>query len=261
MVEQKAHFYVFSDIHIETKPSIPFYPKALHSNVINVCCLAGDIGLPIQKSYWEFITHCSLEFDYVLLICGNHEYYYSEYYLIHKLIRDKILQYEYNNVYFLHNQSFTIPNTSIHVHGCTLWTEIPLNFHLLLSLLMTEYRLVKIDDRTLTPEDTCSFHSESIIWLKDILEKHKEDINIVLSHHSPTFKNCHYPHQKDRILNYCLSTNLETSLVPLASYWIYGHVHLNMESHMFELNGCKLISNQKGYSHCPYFDEHFYFEV
>jgi hypothetical protein len=258
-MNKKFHFYAYSDIHIETKKNfISFDYYFLNKDSVNICLLAGDIGLPSQKSYWDFIYHCATYFNYVLIICGNHEYYFNDYYNTHNIINNNIISSNFTNIHFLENNTFIIPNTNIHIHGCTLWTNIPDNLKEELNLSMTEYLTVKFNNKLLNTTDTCNFHNNSVNWLKTSLNP--KNINIVLTHHSPTFKNCHYDHQKGRNINHCLSTNLE-DLLFMVNYWIYGHVHLNVNNNIFELNGCKLISNQFGYNNCPFFNEKFYFEI
>lgn len=60
---------ILSDLHLEFSPNF-YLPKTG-----NVIALLGDIGYPKSLIYREFITKLSKDYEHVLLITGNHEYY------------------------------------------------------------------------------------------------------------------------------------------------------------------------------------------
>ena len=65
-----------SDLHIERKiKTIRFNKKDLGGNIF----IAGDIGSPLEKSYWEFLSYASYNYDNVFFTTGNHEYWNNDY--------------------------------------------------------------------------------------------------------------------------------------------------------------------------------------
>ena len=44
-----------------------------------ILALLGDIGYPHKDHYWNFIDKVLDQFQYLILITGNHEYYQNEY--------------------------------------------------------------------------------------------------------------------------------------------------------------------------------------
>jgi len=106
-----------SDIHLEFyKRTIPFGIKLEKSDIL---CLTGDIGEPFSDLYFTFLGHCSPLFKYIFIITGNHEYYKTETYT-HKTIQstnEKIVEVckQFNNVHFLSDSSFHIPEYHLNV--------------------------------------------------------------------------------------------------------------------------------------------------
>lgn len=59
-----------SDIHLEKRLILPLIPR-----IATHIALLGDIGNPYQKSYADFLKKCSYEWEGVIVIAGNHEYF------------------------------------------------------------------------------------------------------------------------------------------------------------------------------------------
>ena len=82
-------------------------------------------------------------------------------------------------------------------------------------------------------------------FIEETLLKNKNQKNVVVSHHVPTFLNYPEEHKQSKV-NQGFATELYDLIHDSSiDYWIYGHHHSNIPE--FEINGTKLITNQLGY--------------
>ena len=118
-------FQILSDLHLEVGHqylSFTFPPVA--TNLI----LAGDIGrLAEYDDYLRFIQRQTGQFKRVFLVLGNHEFYGLSFHegleKARKLEQEPSLN---GRLILLQNSRFDIPDSSVTVLGCTLWSRIPL---------------------------------------------------------------------------------------------------------------------------------------
>ena len=118
----KQIFQYYSDLHLEHQKQLINIELIQHIYPENLI-LAGDIGNPYMKNYWDFLHNESKIFTRVFLICGNHEYYGSSILQTNAYIKRQLKLSGLKNVYFLDNDVFQIDN--IKIIGSTLWSYIP----------------------------------------------------------------------------------------------------------------------------------------
>jgi len=243
-------FQYYSDIHLEHQSSMYnneklFWIEPISSynldidteegtsiTVKNNLILAGDIGSPNSKLYWNFLRDVSQKFDRVFLIAGNHEHYTSELNdsdRVHPFtnisvedIPKMLSEEKLFNVFFLENQSIVVDDFII--MGCTLWSNIPLNARFSILQDISDYRL--IDDFSIDKNNT--LHAKSVKYLSDSLDAAISDgicTRIVITHHAPLMNGTSDPMYKG-LTNHAFSTDLE-DLVSKSTHWIYGHTHFN----------------------------------
>lgn len=110
---------VLSDIHTEFWQSDKDYVNPGSGQVL---VLAGDIGISCDLSdpdsyYRQFLNDCSLGYDQVYYVMGNHESYNGDFTKTEEIIRSHLP----NNVTLLQNQSQCYED--VHFVGATLWTD------------------------------------------------------------------------------------------------------------------------------------------
>lgn len=128
---------IASDLHIEMFEKERCKPISVQFDQIIVpsapiLALAGDIGCPGTPEglelYKRFILKQAKQFDHVLVLAGNHEFYINSFYAP-KLTVDQIKARIQDvcdlrpNVHFLDRRSLEFGN--VRIVGCTLWTDIP----------------------------------------------------------------------------------------------------------------------------------------
>jgi predicted phosphohydrolase len=213
-----------SDIHLE------FYSKKfrdfglfLPSNISpkGIAILAGDIGYPHSEIYKTFIGYASKNYDNVVIVAGNHEYYSKrhDFDTINAKIEEVCSQF--NNVYFLNNKIVTIDQ--IKFIGTTLWTN--------LEGLSPDISMNDLNFMSLTRIK--NNFEKNIKFIEESLQENKNYECVIVSHHLPTFKLL--DKQNDPRFFPCYASDLEHIMEKNSniSHWFCGHTHTSKESRIF----------------------------
>jgi predicted phosphodiesterase len=264
----KIHIRIVSDIHLEyRKDKLPYIKPFNRDDLdnpldITCCILAGDIGHPMASIYKEFLIQTKKDFNIVLVIAGNHEYYkqLSKLWSVDQIVEKISLVCNETKCIFLNRSSHIISlgSRNIRFLGCTLWTDIPLDMQYEISQELYDFRKIAvkpdpkiysrstIQDRLFTINDYLEFHKQDLSWLTQELEKDKETLTIVITHHAPLEKML-FPRYtrgfKDPI-NYAFANNLIKIVNNPIYAWISGHTHNFQET---RVNNVLCISNCMGY--------------
>lgn len=206
---------VCSDLHLENNN----IDKQNFCDIIKpnaeILVLACDIGDPFDKIYKEFIDYCSKLFVNILIIAGNHEYYYHSIDETNDII--EVICNSYDNVYYLNNKIFKYKD--IVFIGTTLWSQISEIFNDLYTL--KDYSKIN----NFSPYLANEYFNINLQFINESLEKYKNCI--VISHHAPSYK-CIPIEYKDDSINMCFASHLDYLFDnPNLIGWIYGHVHNN----------------------------------
>ncbi len=228
-----------SDLHLEfadNKKFIinnPIFPKA------EVLILAGDIvPFNIIDQHQDFFDYISKNFKTTFWIPGNHEYYHS------KIDDTAFLDLKIrDNVFLVNNCLKEI--SEINLIFTTLWSNISQAKHFTIQRSLSDFRLIKYENRLFNIDDYNLLHQKSKQFIMYELEKKSINKTIVITHHSPTFLN--YPPQYlNSKINEAFATNLNHIIEDnVIDYWIYGHHHSNVAE--FKIVNTKLVTNQLGY--------------
>jgi predicted phosphohydrolase len=228
--KSKTRFQILSDIHLEKKN---YNNKILeHPIKAENLILAGDIGNPLVSNYNEYIKYCSNQYERVFLITGNHEYWKNSYDGTNQLISN--ICKKYKNVYFLNNNfiDFENNNKSIRIFGGTMWSEISNNHSLYNKpLISTDNRLI----------NGFNFDRRNKIFYDTIKNISSRKSDIIITHHSPTYKLIH-SNYANYINNNLFASNIEY-LLQNTKFWICGHLHETNNLTEFNNLNKKIIVN------------------
>lgn len=253
---------VVSDIHLEHRQNEPPFPVGSGEILI----LAGDILSAryfktdgyLHKVYDTFLEDCSKNYDKVLYVKGNHEFYGYNYEGTHKKILDNLP----DNFHLLENETIKIGN--VNFIGFTFWTDFrkenPLEMMDAQSY-MNDYKVIRITSnyRKLNTNDTLQFHKDSKQYLLNKLDELKDEEVFVISHHSPTLQSIAPEFKNSCNGAYC--SDLDDLILdhPNIKHWVFGHSHTAMD---FYIGGCRVINNAVGYpGQDTGFDPHFYLNL
>lgn len=239
----KIHF--LSDVHLE------FGGMSYKRTGVPDCdlvILAGDIAP--GAAAWPWMTRWFYD-KKVAHIAGNHEYYSNKWNIrqLNHHLEQKSNEYHR----FLQNQAWEFPEHGVVVLGCTLWTDFHLNgrymhdLHMA-PLTMNDYKWIHSDlDQRLTPEWVAADNLHSKHWLQENIKKYREGswTIVVATHHAPTRKSCEFGVYAGNENNVYYANTYDTDYdFVWPDYWIHGHVH---ESADYEIEGCRVMTNPRGY--------------
>jgi predicted phosphodiesterase len=251
-----------SDLHLEfrrnEKASNLITPVApILALLGDSCCLALDEDFVL---FARFIEEVKPKFKAILIVPGNHEYYYTP---------DKRIKPTFGNtvqgtqrrlqnfcdkdpkLHYFERRSLTlkVDGNKFVILGTTLWTRIPKSREKELRSLMNDYNHIYVAAvrngekiiRKLLPADVNRFHTMSKNFLEKEIEKaYKSNARvIILSHHMPYIKD-----EKNHHPGY--SSDMDSILKPNVIAWLYGHTH---EEDRTKRKGVLYLSNPKGYQY------------
>lgn len=228
-----------SDIHLEWEKTF----RAENKSNADVLIVAGDTSEWYNKYLFRsFLLKALQEFEDVIFILGNHEYYMGEI----SQVQHEINQFaaEYKNLHFLNNNTFIKDNVLF--IGTTLWTD----------LNKGDYFAQQISKRSLNDYNYI-IGLNTDWWMQEnriaknyiqntIANIHQSLIPVVITHHSPSFITLDPRYKNNIELNYSYNcTDLDNFILNSnIKYWFYGHTHCSQKN---DMNGTSLICNPKGY--------------
>lgn len=229
-----------SDLHLEFPENAeyikanPLIPKG------EILLIAGDMVCHSKKSKAEdFINWASDNFAQSYWLQGNHEFYNYD-------IADKpfYLNEKIKDNFFLVN-NVKIKHKDIDLIFSTLWTDInPIN-EFEIANRMNDFRVIKYNGRTFTPNDCSLLHKKSLSFIKEAVKESGDNKKMVITHHVPTFKNYPKKYAGD-ILNEAFAVELHDFIEESnIDFFLYGHNHYNQDP--FKIGNTTLITNQLGY--------------
>jgi len=202
--------------------------------------LAGDIGsIYHNKELRHFLKSCKENFESVIFVPGNNEYYLREGFTIKPMEElDKDLEEICNDtgVYLLNNSY--IDTGDLIIFGTTWWSYIPdvLNMN------------VQIGNRKMTSDDFNYLHIVARKSLNFLLETNstlKKKV-LVVSHYCPTkLGTMNNHHKKDDFVGlvpYYFSSSEKYLKKELVDTWIFGHTHV-FRDFLFNGDQTRIISN------------------
>eukprot|EP01084_Bolivina_argentea_P187029 322255_1 len=147
---------IVSDIHLEFDGVYIKMPSIINkNNKASILALLGDIGYPKMDVYKQFIASLVDRYKYILIICGNHEYYKDEMYNVHSILKQ--IENKYKNVFFMHKRCIEFPDLSekIRFIGTTLWVNYPKQIQYKAQIAVNDFNHIQIDENKLQIDINC----------------------------------------------------------------------------------------------------------
>jgi len=256
---------IASDLHLEFyKDGI--YPADLIKPVAPVLGLLGDIGLPGTPGYTKFLLEQASNFELVLVVLGNHEYYqehnrsHGSKILTFEEVKSQVQEICASSPKLLFLDGRAVQIGGVRVIGATLWTSIPTHAAPYAGGINDYNYIMKSENGSLVPityQDSREWHDKElgfIMWQVEESMANKEKDCVVLTHHAPSMTGTSEPQYEGPFsnrMNFAFSSSLEYSFKNFGkqgnsniSYWCYGHTHFSNQVDMF---GTMVCSNQLGY--------------
>lgn len=228
-------FQILSDVHLEFYKVYPGLDHFVNiETVADAICLCGDIGDPFSQNYMQLLYECSSVYKYVFVITGNHEYYGHHTLKVGFYIRTMCP----DNVVYLDNSGYDIPDTDIRVIGTTLWSHIPESNREIVEKNLSDFRYIK--DWTVDKHNRK--FQKSVKFLLEEFSSSTRRI-LVMTHYAPVI-HCGNPRYMNSPLACAYKSDLEHILTDKVVAWAYGHDHYNMR---FYVGNTMFVTNQIGY--------------
>lgn len=251
---------IVSDLHIE------FWGKKQKFNFIkptapilallgDICCCGSNDDFEIFK---RFINEIVPLYETIIMISGNHEYYYNP---------DNNIEPVYENtmqgideriktffkltspkLHYLNNSTIKLNDNkqTYTIIGSTLWSWIPEEQRDFITTSMNDYKYIKILDskkiRNLSSNDIANTHMKNFKYIKTQISKAKKAGHkiIIFTHHKPYLS----PEYNPKTISIAYESDLSDLFEHPVALWAYGHTHIADNS----VQGKTwLYSNPKGY--------------
>lgn len=214
-----------------------------------VLVLAGDIGTWKQATSW--MISMKDQFQHIVYVAGNHEYYGQEVALVQRHIRQRLSVHD--NLHFLQNTCLELDDCLI--VGATLWTDMGGDDEGAMAVCekyMNDYKCIYIgtpeDKRLLQAQDTVTMHKQSLAYFEQVIDNSSKSV-VVVTHHAPSFSTVtdeDIGYFDDRI-QCAYASNLHDWIHARShkiAAWCHGHTHKSMN---YQVAGVPVITNAKGY--------------
>jgi predicted phosphodiesterase len=235
--------HVLSDLHLE---HAPFTVPEVDADVV---VLAGDVAPGTAGIEW---MRRHLGGRPILYVAGNHEFYGHDLPGLIDRLRDAARG---SSIHVLEDDEVVIDG--VRFLGCSLWSDFDFagaenraNTMRVCERLVNDYKQIRSSehDRPLQAQDTRGLHIASRAWLAEALATPHDGPTVVITHHAPLVRE-----RPDNPLLAAVGGAFASDLSELmngerAGLWIFGHIHREVDT---EVNGTRVLSNQRGYPHEP----------
>lgn len=229
-----------SDIHLESNPN--FYLDPVSDTII---IIAGDLA--VGTGGMDFIEECSDNYQHVIYVLGNHEFYHNN---ISKLIpklkyKIELINQKYDSpkVTLLENESIII--NGIKFVGATLWTDYKKGNEGIMrraSTVLNDHSLINKEMGGISAKELYNLHKQTMEYFEEEVDSN----TVVITHHLPSFQTIPIRYRITSSNNYYFTSNLDEFILrKQPKLWIAGHTH---DFTKVKIGKTRIIVNPIGYT-------------
>lgn len=232
---------LYSDLHLELDHWL--LPNEID---VDVVVLAGDIA---HKSHGITWARRNFPYNRIVFVSGNHELYGGSLLDLDQM-REAAVRLD---VDFLENDCVIIEGTRF--LGAMLWSSFKLHGEgeqqaaamRAARESIRDYTVIRgSDGKCLEPRETARLHEKTVKFLDAELANPFDGKTVVVTHFCP-----HRHAIEPRFVNQPVTAYFTTDMSWLMAkhkidLWAFGHTHGNVD--FMDVSGCRVISNQLGYS-------------
>lgn len=198
--------------------------------------------------YREFFARVSKEFNEVVYVAGNHEFYHGKWGTTADILRNEVSVFP--NIHFLENEVFVYKGVTF--IGATLWTDMnkgdPITLHAIRDM-MNDFSVVRDDTKgytSLRPAAVVQAHRKTVGYINAVVAEMPEDKFVVVTHHAPSFQSVHETYRGETIMNGAYASDLSDLILdrPQIKLWTHGHMH---DPQDYMLGDTRIVCNPRGY--------------
>lgn len=215
----------------------------------SILALLGDVcevkNFSRIKKFFKFV---SKNWQYVLYVPGNHEFYGGN--LESTITEMRTFLKPFRNIILLDNDVVSIDN--VRYIGSTLWSDMDNEDSLTIKAcqyLIDDYNHIRKTfggkEVIITPQDTVNLYYKNVDFIKKMIEITPDYFNVVLTHHAPSYKSIS-PRFVGNAANGAFVSNLEEFILdrPKIKVWAHGHTHSWVD---YDIGDCRVVGNPLGY--------------
>lgn len=219
---------VVSDLHLEMRNEAKAIIRVIDRCIVDAdtLVLAGDVisGAYIHKLLPDVLWAFCKEYDEVIYVSGNHEYWHSSFGEVNGLLRR--LEKDMNLTVLL-NEGAVIDGVSF--YGGTLWFP---------KTPESEYYRPQWSDFCYIADDHEVIYNEYAMFRANFPPV---DVDVAISHHLP-YKGSVAPRFQHSNINCYFVADVQ-DLIARSKLWIHGHTHTTCD---YEHWGCRVVCNPLG---------------
>lgn len=204
----------------------------------------------------EFFHHVNMEYDHVVYIAGNHEFYHGRFPDAYDWLREEVKNY--SNIHFLDKEQVEIDGVTF--VGGTLWTDMNRNDPTTMQLIegmMNDFRIIRNSQRNyarFSPLDAVVHHRETLEYIKSVVDSDASKKYVVVGHHAPCALSIHETYKNEYYMNGGYYSDLSEFILdrPQIALWTHGHMH---DPSDYMMGDTRIVCNPRGYKgHDPHAD-------
>lgn len=200
------------------------------------------------QRYRGFLQRVSDQFEHVVYVAGNHEFYHGKWPRGIDYLREECARWP--NVYFMENDSRDIGDLTF--VGCTLWTDMnrgdPVTLHAIADI-MADYSMVRNSDHGYTrlrPAHTLAQHRRSVDYIRTAVTARPGRRFVVVGHMAPSSLSVHENYRREHLMNGAYYSDLSDLILdhPQIALWTHGHTHHEFD---YMIGSTRIVCNPRGY--------------
>jgi Icc-related predicted phosphoesterase len=199
--------------------------------------------------YREFFDHVSQEYEYVVYVAGNHEFYHGRYPDAYEWLDEEMKRY--NNIHFLDMSEVEIDGVTF--VGGTLWTDMNKNDPTTMQLIesmMNDFRIIRNSQRNyarFSPLDAVIHHKATLQHIKKTVDSDTTKTYVVVGHHAPTPLSVHEKFKNEYYMNGGYQSDLSEFILDRhqIKLWTHGHMH---DPVCYYMGDTLVAANPRGYA-------------
>lgn len=251
-------FDLISDLHLTfyTKDVLPgIKPSSKVLAILGDVCEIRQFG-----QLMPFFERVSNQWEYVLYVPGNHEFYCGHLSDTTRLMVGWLQRLP--NIIVMDNDVVAIDG--VRYICSTLWSDMDKSnpsVELACTDLISDYRYIRKDpivaDRKITTRDTVNLFNANVSFIKAMLELSEPNTpDVVLTHHAPSYLSVSTKY-KGNVCNGAFVSDLSNLILdnPSIKVWAHGHTHSSAD---YTIGDCRVIANPYGYRKEVYQKEYDY---
>lgn len=256
---------VISDIHINKQHNLQISPWFASEDKQRFLIIAGDIG---PLNHWSDVKSVLIEMakrvKQVVLILGNHESAYSDFFKAPQMMQQLIDSTGLSNITLLHRSSLIHDNIAL--IGATLWSDLDNHQEVLLAEHQRKFdAFFEHTYPNISPKERFEIMAEKYHrqknWIFSEIARHKKNNKkiIVITHHAPSLQSINPKFKNDDKQHFYASELDDEISQSQPNIWIHGHTHFHND---YTIGKTRVIANTLGLaSEATNFNPFFHFKL